>query len=62
MQQADGLPLQQSDEYAIQKCCMSVEAVAPLSDNPAIELPAGAPLRQGCYTTSLGAIAARCLP
>ncbi|MBU6270111.1 MAG: hypothetical protein KGQ67_02295 [Betaproteobacteria bacterium] len=40
MQQADGLPLQQSDKYAIQKCCMSVEAVAPLSDNPAIELPA----------------------
>ena len=34
------LLLEQNDEYAIQKRYMSLESLAPMSDNPSLKLPA----------------------
>jgi transposase-like protein len=34
------LLLEQNDEYSIQKRYMSLESLAPMSDNPALRLPA----------------------
>lgn len=34
------LLLEQNDEYAIQKRYMSLESLAPMSDNPPLSLPA----------------------
>ena len=36
---SDALLLEQNDEYAIQKRYMSLESLAPVSDNPPLRLP-----------------------
>ena len=40
MRLVGALLLEQNDEYAIQKRYMSLESLAPMSDNPSLKLPA----------------------
>jgi putative transposase len=34
------LLLEQNDEWAVQRRCMSLETMAPISDDPTVQLPA----------------------